>query len=161
MSDPVLVLTQCLNGLQFGLMLFLFASGLTLVLGIMNLVNLAHGSLYMLGACFAATFYRWTGSLTLAIALALPAIFAVGVGVERLVLGSFYRREHLDQVLATFGLILLMNELARFVWGATPLDMPVPALLSGRVPMLPGVAYPAYRLALIGLGIGVALFLFL
>jgi branched-chain amino acid transport system permease protein len=159
--SPTLVLTQALNGLQFGLMLFLFAAGLTLVLGIMNLVNLAHGSLYMLGAFFAASFYAWTGSLLLAVIFAVPAIFAAGIVIEFAVLRFLYRRDHLEQVLATFGLILFLNELARIVWGSTPLDMPVPALLSGRIAILPGVAYPTYRLALIVLGLIVALLLYL
>jgi len=161
MFSPILILTQALNGLQYGLMLFLFAAGLTLVLGIMNLVNLAHGSLYMLGAFFAASFYAWTGSLLLAVVLAVPAIFVAGAVIELIVLRHLYRRDHLEQVLATFGLILFLNELARIVWGSTPLDMPVPALLSGRIAILPGVAYPTYRLALIVLGLIVALLLYL
>ena len=157
----ILVLTQALNGLQYGLMLFLFSAGLTLVLGIMNLVNLAHGSLYMLGAMFAATFYAWTGSLFLGVLLAVPAIFVAGIVVEVVVARSLYRRDHLEQVLATFGLILFLNELARIVWGDTPLNMPVPALLAGRVAILPGVTYPTYRLALIVMGLVVALLLYL
>jgi branched-chain amino acid transport system permease protein len=158
---PVLVLTQALNGLQYGLMLFLFAAGLTLVLGIMNLVNLAHGSLYMLGAFFAASLYAWIGSLWLAILLAVPAIFLAGVVIEWVVLRHLYRRDHLEQVLATFGLILFLNEVARIIWGDTPLDMPVPSLLAGRTLILPGITYPTYRLAIIALGLIVALLLYL
>jgi branched-chain amino acid transport system permease protein len=157
----ILVLTQALNGLQYGLMLFLFSAGLTLVLGIMNLVNLAHGSLYMLGAMFAATFYAWTGSLYLGVLLAVPAVFAAGVVVEAVVARSLYRRDHLEQVLATFGLILVLNELARILWGDTPLNMPVPQALAGFVNILPGVIYPTYRLALIVMGLVVALLLYL
>src|SRR3989304_5333379 len=123
MSNWTLVLVQTLNGLQFGMMLFLFAAGLTLVLGIMNLVNLAHGSLYMLGAFFAATIQQWTGSFLVALLLALPATFVAGVVIEFVVLRTLYVRDHLDQVLATFGLILFLNELVRVIWGATPLSM--------------------------------------
>jgi branched-chain amino acid transport system permease protein len=159
--NTTLVLNQALNGVQFGLMLFLFAAGLTLVLGIMNLVNLAHGSLYMLGAFFAATIYGWIGSLPLAILLALPVTFLAGVVVELIVLRSFYQRDHLDQVLATFGLILFLNELARVIWGAAPLNMAIPAFLSGRVELIPGITYPIYHLALIVLGLVVALLLYL
>src|SRR6185312_15242867 len=106
MFSTALLLIQALNGLQFGIMLFLFAAGLTLVLGIMNLVNLAHGSLYMIGAYYAATFAGWTGSFFLGLLLALPAIFVTGVVLELVVLRSLYARDHLDQVLATFGIIL-------------------------------------------------------
>src|SRR5471030_2151892 len=161
MFNLTLVLNQALNGVQFGLMLFLFSAGLTLVLGIMNLVNLAHGSLYMLGAFFAATIYGWVGSLPLAILLALPVTFLAGVVVELVVLRSFYQRDHLDQVLATFGLILFLNELARVIWGAAPLNMAIPAFLSGRVELVPGITYPIYRLTLIVLGLLVALLLYL
>ena len=160
MNSWTLVLVQALNGLQFGMMLFLFAAGLTLVLGIMNLVNLAHGSLYMLGAFFAATLQHWTGSFLIALALALPATFIAGAVIEALVLRTLYVRDHLDQVLATFGLILFLNELVRIVWGATPLYMSIPPALRGAVALLPGVEYPIYRLALIALGLAVALFLY-
>jgi branched-chain amino acid transport system permease protein len=157
---PTLVLVQALNGLQFGMMLFLFAAGLTLVLGIMNMVNLAHGSLYMLGAYFAATFEAWTGSFLAALVLALPATFLAGVILERLVLQTLYRRDHLDQVLATFGVILFLNELVRIVWGAAGLYMEMPPALAGHVALMPGVIYPSYRLAVIALGLAVALGLF-
>ncbi len=159
--SPALIVVQILNGLQFGMMLFLFAAGLTLVLGIMNLVNLAHGSLYMLGAFFAATAYRWTGSFPLAVLLAIPATWLAGVIIELATVRALYPREHLDQVLATFGLVLFLNELARVIWGPAPLYMPVPAFLSGRILVLPGLSYPAYRLALIGLGLAVATLLYL
>ena len=161
MSSGTLVLVQTLNGLQFGMMLFLFAAGLTLVLGIMNLVNLAHGSLYMLGAFFAATIQHWTGSFLVALLLALPATFIAGVVIEFVVLRTLYVRDHLDQVLATFGLILFLNELVRVIWGATPLYMSIPSILGGSVALLPGVNYPIYRLSLILLGLVLALFLYL
>lgn len=161
MTSWTLVLVQTLNGLQLGMMLFLFAAGLTLVLGIMNLVNLAHGSLYMLGAYFAATFYHWTGSFIVALLLALPATFVASVVIELVVLRTLYVRDHLDQVLATFGLILFLNELVRVIWGATPLYISIPPSLRGSVALLSGVNYPVYRLALILIGLAVALFLYL
>jgi len=158
--DPWLLLVQALNGLQLGVLLFLMGAGLTLVFGIMNLVNLAHGSLYMLGAYFAAAFAQWTGSFALAVLLALPATALVGLLVELAVLRGLYARDHLDQVLATFGLILFFNELVRVVWGKAALYMPLPAALAGHVQLLPGVRYPAYRLAIVVVGLAVALFLY-
>ncbi|MGD0023505.1 MAG: branched-chain amino acid ABC transporter permease [Xanthobacteraceae bacterium] len=161
MINPTLVLVQTLNGLQFGMMLFLFAAGLTLVLGIMNLVNLAHGSLYMLGAYFAATVEQWTGSFLLSLLIALPVTFVAGVVIELAVLRTLYIRDHLDQVLATFGVILFLNEAVRIVWGATPLYMSAPAFLSGNVALASGINYPLYRLSLILLGLVVAFLLYL
>jgi branched-chain amino acid transport system permease protein len=152
----VLVLEQALNGLQFGIMLFLMAAGLTLVFGIMNLVNLAHGSLYMIGAYLASAFYRWTGSFVLAVALALLGTLVVGVLVELITLRTLYERDHLDQVLATFGLILFFNELIAIVWGRAALYTSVPAWLSGHVLVLPGVRYPVYRALIIVVGLVVA-----
>ena len=157
----LLFVEQCLNGLQFGLMLFLLAAGLTLVFGIMDLINLAHGSLYMVGAYLAATLVRATGSFLLAIPLAMAATAIVGMVLELTVLRSLYRRDHLSQVLATFAIILIANEIVRIVWGIQPLVLNVPAALSGSVPLLPGLAYPAYRLAIIAVGIAVALLLYL
>ena len=113
----LLVVEQILNGLQFGLLLFLLAAGLTLVFGIMDLVNLAHGSLYMMGAYFAATFVAWTGSFLLGIALALGATLLLGIVLEFAALRHLYGRDHLDHVLATFGLILFFNEAVRLDLG--------------------------------------------
>jgi len=158
--DPQLVLVQGLNGVQLGVMLFLMAAGLTLVFGIMNLVNLAHGSLYMVGAYLAAAFQERTGSFLLAVLLALPATALVGIVVEVLVLRALYRRDHLDQVLATFGMILFFNEIVRIVWGKTSRYMALPAALEGQVELLRGVRYPTYRLAIIAVGIAVAVFLY-
>ena len=112
-----LFIEQCLNGLQFGLLLFLLAAGLTLVFGIMDLVNLAHGSLYMIGAYFAATFAAWTGSFVLGAVLALAATLLVGMAVEVIVMRRLYGRDHLDHVLGTFGLILFFDEAVRLIWG--------------------------------------------
>ncbi|MFO0998442.1 MAG: branched-chain amino acid ABC transporter permease [Alphaproteobacteria bacterium] len=155
----LLVLEQTLNGLQLGVMLFLVSAGLSLVFGIMNLINLAHGSLYMVGAYFAAVFLEWTGSFLLAAALALPATLIVGLLIEVVVLRRLYGRDHLDQVLATFGLILFFNEAARLLAGAAPLFINLPKSLSGQVPLIGGAPYPVYRLVVIGVGLLVALFL--
>ena len=159
--DPLLFLTQALNGLQLGIMLFLLAAGLTLVFGIMNLVNLAHGSLYMVGAYLMAAFQGWTGSFVLALLLAVPATLLVGVLVELIVLRRLYDRDHLDQVLATFGLILFFNELVRVIWGPAALFVSIPPALSGTVILVPGAPYPVYRLAIIAVGLAVALALYL
>src|SRR4030088_1464494 len=145
----LLFLEQCLNGLQFGLLLFLLAAGLTLVFGIMDLVNLAHGSLYMVGAYFAATFAAWTGSLVAAAVLALAAPLLVGMAVEVIALRRLYGRDHLDHVLGTFGLILFFNELVRLVWGPAGMTLPLPSQMLTAVEGLPGVYFPAYRIVII------------
>jgi branched-chain amino acid transport system permease protein len=155
-----LFIEQCLNGLQFGLLLFLLAAGLTLVFGIMDLVNLAHGSLYMIGAYFAATFAAWTGSFVLGAVLALGATLLVGMAVEVIVMRRLYGRDHLDHVLGTFGLILFFNELVRLIWGPAGMSLPLPSWLLTSVPILPGISYSAYRLAMIVVTLGVAGFLY-
>jgi branched-chain amino acid transport system permease protein len=157
----LLLVEQGLNGLQLGVMLFLMAAGLTLVLGIMNLVNLAHGSLYMLGAYIAASLQQWTGSFVIAALIAVPATAIIGIVIEIVTLRTLYDRDHLDQVLCTFGLILFLNELTRILWGAVPLRMALPPALAGTVTLWPGIAYPAFRLAIIAAGIVVALLLYL
>ncbi|NJN46665.1 MAG: branched-chain amino acid ABC transporter permease, partial [Candidatus Competibacteraceae bacterium] len=157
----LLFLEQVLNGLQLGVMLFLLAAGLTLVFGIMNLINLAHGSLYMIGAYVAATVTGLSGSFLLGLLAALPAAALVGMAMEIVVLRHLYDRDHLDQVLATFGLIMLFNELTRILWGRQPLFLDIPPWLAGTVEIIPGAPYPAYRLAIIGVGILVAVFLYL
>ncbi len=157
----MLFLEQILNGLQMGVMLFLMSAGLTLVFGIMQVVNLAHGSFYMIGAYVAATVTMKTGSFILGLLAALPATALAGMVVELLILRKLYDRDHLDQVLATFGLIFFFNELTRMIWGRQPLFMDVPDWLSGSVQLLPGITYPVYRLAIILVGILVALFLYL
>src|SRR6266508_3467825 len=141
----VLVLEQTLNGLQLGVMLFLMAAGLTLVFGIMNLVNLAHGSLYMVGAYLATYFYQVTGSYPLGVLLGLAGTLVVGIVVELVALRTLYERDHLDQVLATFGLILFFNELMAIIWGRAAIYTSVPPFLGGHIRVLPGVPYPAYR----------------
>ncbi len=153
-------LEQVLNGVQFGVMLFLMAAGLTLVFGIMNLINLAHGALYMVGAYVAAATFSATQSFLLALTAAIAAALLLGVAIEVVVFRRLYARDHLDQVLATFGLILFFDEMVRVIWGATALYMSVPPFLSGRVELLPGVPYPTYRLAIIAVGLLVALLLY-
>ena len=157
----MLVVEQILNGLQLGVMLFLMSAGLTLVFGIMRVINLAHGSFYMLGAYVAATVTARTGSFLLGLAAALPAAALAGMVVELLILRRLYHRDHLDQVLATFGLIFFFNELTRMIWGRSPLFMDVPPRLSGSVELFGGLQYPVYRLAVILVGVLVALFLYL
>ena len=152
---------QCLNGLQFGLLLFLLAAGLTLVFGIMDLVNLAHGSLYMLGAYFAATFSVWTGSFVFGAVLALAATLVVGMAVEVIVMRRLYDRDHLDHVLGTFGLILFFDESVRLIWGPAGLSLPLPSWLAGSVQILPGFQYSSYRLAIIVVTLSVAAFLYI
>jgi branched-chain amino acid transport system permease protein len=152
-----LLIVQTLNGVQLGMMLFLMSAGLTLVFGIMNLINLAHGSLYMLGAYFAATFQKLTGSFLLGVALALPAVVLVGILIEVAVLRRLYDHDHLDQVLATFAMILFFNELVRILWGPQAYFMALPEGLGGTVELLPGIRYPAYRLAIVAAGGAVAL----
>jgi branched-chain amino acid transport system permease protein len=153
------LLIQVLNGVQLGLLMFLLAAGLTLTFGIMDLVNLAHGSLYMMGAYLAWTFIEWTGSFVLGALLALPATFLLGVILEVAVVRRLYNRDHLDQVLATFGLILFFNELVRVIWGPAGKSIAVPAFLNHTVQILPGVLYPTYRFALIVVGLVVAIIL--
>src|SRR5512143_1071489 len=155
-----LFLEQCLNGLQFGLLLFLLAAGLTLVFGIMDLVNLAHGSLYMLGAYFAATFAAFTGSFVLGAILALVATLLVGMAVEVVAMRRLYGRDHLDHVLGTFGLILFFDESVRLIWGPEGLSLPLPSWLNTSVQILPGVDYSAYKLSIIVMTLAVAAFLY-
>jgi len=156
-----LFIEQCLNGLQFGLLLFLLAAGLTLVFGIMDLVNLAHGSLYMIGAYFAATFTAWTGSFVLGAALAVVATLVVGMAVEMIVMRRLYGRDHLDHVLATFGLILFFNEAVRLIWGAEGMSLPLPSWLVLPVEILPGISYSAYKLSIIVVTLMIAAFLYI
>jgi branched-chain amino acid transport system permease protein len=140
---------QCLNGVQLGMLLFLLAAGLTLVFGIMDLVNLAHGSLYMLGAYFAATFATLTGSFVLALILAIVASLIAGMVLEVIAIRPLYPRDHLDHVLGTFGLILFFNELVRLVWGPEGRTLSLPSQMLTAVQILPGVYYPIYRLVII------------
>ncbi len=151
-----LVLEQILNGFQFGIMLFLLAAGLTLIFGIMNVINLAHGCLYMIGAYAAALVAARTGSFLLAVPAGLVAAAVAGLIIEFLVIRRLYNRDHLEQVLATFGLILFINEGVTMLFGRTPLFVAIPQALSGSIELIPGVPYPAYRLAIMAVGLLVA-----
>ena len=155
-----LLLVQTLNGLQFGLILFLIAAGLTLVFGVMDFINLAHGVQYMVGAYLAAAFTSYTGSFGLGLLLALPTTLAFGLLLEVAIFRHLYARDHLDQVLATFGIILFLNQGVKFVWGAAPLSVPIPEALSGSIELMDGLLYPVYRLVVIGAGLLVALLLY-
>jgi branched-chain amino acid transport system permease protein len=153
----VLIAEQTLNGLQLGVTLFLLAAGLTLVFGIMNMVNLAHGALYMVGAYLTTWFYQKTGSYLLAVPLGLAGTLAVGVVTEVVALRTLYERDHLDQVLATFGLILFFNELVAILWGRAAIYSTIPPWLAGHVEIGGVVRYPLYRMVIIGVGLAVAL----
>jgi branched-chain amino acid transport system permease protein len=159
MTAPLLI-EQTLNGLQLGVQLFLMAAGLTLVFGIMNMINLTHGSLFMVGAFLAAAMLAQTGSFWLALLIAVPATALAGALLEAAVLRRFYHRSHLDQVLVTFGLIMVINELVRMVWGPVPVPMPVPSFLGGSVAIVGGVTYPSFRLAILAVGLLVAVGLY-
>ncbi len=152
-----LFLEQTLNGLQQGVTLFLLAAGLTLVFGVMHLINLAHGTLYMVGAYVAATVTQISGNFLWGVLAAVAAAGLTGAAIEVIALRRLYDRGHLDQVLATFGVILFFNELVKILWGPQALFLSPPAILSGTVEVIPGVPYPAYRLLIIVVGLAVAL----
>jgi branched-chain amino acid transport system permease protein len=151
-----LLLVQILNGLQLGVLLFLIAAGLTLVFGVMDFINLAHGVQYMLGAYLAVAFYGIVGNFLAALVLALLAALAFGLLLEFLVFRHLYERDHLDQVIATFGIILFLNHSVRVIWGAAPLTLPVPDIFSGTVVLMDGLLYPVWRLVIITAGLAVA-----
>src|SRR4051812_20723538 len=155
-----LLIVQTLNGLQLGVLLFLIAAGLTLVFGVMDFINLAHGVQYMLGAYLAVMFYGLTGSFLAALVLALLAALAFGLLLEFVVFRHLYDRDHLDQVIATFGVILFLNQAVKFVWGAAPLSLPIPDAFSGTIALMPGMLYPVWRLVIIASGLVIALVLY-
>jgi branched-chain amino acid transport system permease protein len=156
-----LFLVQVLNGLQFGVLLFLIAAGLTLVFGVMDFINLAHGVQYMLGAYLAVAFYGVVGNFLAALVLALLAALAFGLLLEFLVFRHLYARDHLDQVIATFGIILFLNHAVRLIWGAAPLTLPVPDVFAGTVVLTGNQLYPVWRLVIIASGLAVAAGLYL
>ncbi len=156
-----LLLEQLLNGLQFGLMLFLIAAGLTLVFGIMDIMNLAHGSLYMAGAYVAAETLQRTGSFTAAVLVAAVATGLAGAVLELVLIRRLAVRDHLAQVLGSYAVILIANDLVKMVWGPAPVMLNMPAALSGPVQLLPDLMYPAYRLMIIVFGLAAALGLYL
>ena len=158
--NGILLFEQLLNSVQFGLMLFLLAAGLTLVFGIMDLINLAHGSLYMIGAYLVAAIAAASGSFWIGLAGGVAATALFAVVLEHAVIRRLYARDHLSQVLGTFALLLMANEGVRMIWGSQPVMMPMPAGLSGPVELWPGFSYPAYRLFIIGAGLAVAALLY-
>ncbi|MCE1236148.1 MAG: branched-chain amino acid ABC transporter permease [Hyphomicrobiales bacterium] len=143
-----LVLVQIFNGIQYGFLIFLAASGLTLVFGILGVINLAHGSFYMLGAYLALSLTEATGDVFLACLLGIPLAAVFGWAIERLFIRRLYGRDHLQQVLLTFALILIFNEVQRMLWGNYPHSVPAPTWLSGSIRLTDTLAYPIYRLAL-------------
>ncbi|WP_040617093.1 branched-chain amino acid ABC transporter permease, partial [Roseibium sp. TrichSKD4] len=158
--SATLLAVQTLNGLQLGVLLFLIAAGLTLVFGVMDFINLAHGVQYMLGAYLAVAGYQLTGSFWLALLFALIVSLLAGLALEFLIFRHLYDRDHLDQVLATFGVIIFLNEAVKVIWGAAPLSLPIPAAFDGSFQLMDNLRYPIYRIALIGSGLGVALLLY-
>jgi branched-chain amino acid transport system permease protein len=157
--STALLIVQILNGLQLGVLLFLIAAGLTLVFGVMDFINLAHGVQYMLGAYLAVTFFALTGSFAAALVLALACALAFGLALEFLVFRHLYERDHLDHVIATFGVILFLNHGVKVVWGAAPLSLPIPEALAGSIPLM-GLTYPVWRIVIIASGLAVALLLY-
>ncbi|MEM7258193.1 MAG: branched-chain amino acid ABC transporter permease [Pseudomonadota bacterium] len=155
MEASILVI-QLLNGLQLGILLFLLSAGLTLTFGIMDFVNLAHGALYMLGAFICATLTLYIGSFLLAVALAVPLTALAGYILERLVVQHLYHRDHLDHVLATFGLILCIDTIVHLIWGPEGIGIPLPGFLNTQVEILPGIVFPTFRLLIIGMGLAAA-----
>ena len=151
---------QFLNGIQLGMLLFLLAAGLTLIFGIMDLVNLAHGSLYMLGAYFAASFAEWTDSFLLGAILALAATALVGMALEVVAIRRLYGRNHLDHVLGTFGLLLFFNELVRLIWGPAGMTLSLPPEMLNAIEVVPGLFYPLYRLVIIAVTLAVAVLIY-
>ncbi|MCT8971835.1 branched-chain amino acid ABC transporter permease [Microbaculum marinisediminis] len=148
---------QLLNGIQLGVLLFLVAAGLTLIFGIMDFINIAHGALYMVGAYLAATLVAVTGNFWIGLMLAMPAALLFGLVLEVTLFSRLYHRSHLDQVLATFGLVMIVNESVRLIWGASPLSVPMPDALSGSVPLFGMIQYPVYRIAIILVGFAIAI----
>lgn len=144
--DLAFFLIQLLNGVQYGLLLFLVASGLTLVFGIMGIINLAHGAMYMIGAYLAFSLTSLTGSLVLAILLGIPVVIAIGVVIERFLITYLYERDHLDQVLLTYGIILVFGELQKIIWGSDVHSVAVPEMFNFSIPLTDNLRYPAYRL---------------
>ena len=159
--SSTLITEQLLNGLQFGLMLFLIAAGLTLVFGILDILNVAHGSLFMAGAYVAAQTMQWTGSLFAAVCVAAVVTGLVGAVIELVLIRKLVIRDHLAQVLGTFAVILIANDVVKMIWGPAPMMMNMPAALTGPIRLLPELLYPAYRLLIIAVGLLVALGLYL
>ncbi len=159
--STTLFLIQLLNGVQLGLLLFLISAGLTLVFGVMGFINLAHGVQYMIGAYLLVAFYSVTGHFMAAMLLAMLAALVIGLLLETFIFRHLYDRDHLDQVLVTFGIIIFLNQLVKVIWGATPLTLDPPEFLSGSFQLVEGLMYPTYRVAIIIAGLAIALLLWL
>lgn len=153
--DWNLLIAQLMNGLQLGLLLFLLASGLTLIFGIMDFINLSHGSFYMLGAYFCGSIVAYSGSFLLGVVLGLVGVFLVGALIEWVIVRKLYQADHLDHVLVTFGLILIFDTLVHLIWGASGQAIPLPAALNGQI-TLGSIELPVYRLVIIVAGLLVA-----
>lgn len=156
-----LFIEQTLNGIQLGMMLFLMSIGVTLVFGVMRVINLAHGAMLTLAASVAARVYTATDSLLLSVLIAMAGCVVGAIAIEYLVVRKLYTKSHLDQVLATFGITLFINELVIVLFGREPLFMSVPSMLSGQIEILPGIIYPAYRLVITGASVAIGLVLYL
>jgi branched-chain amino acid transport system permease protein len=159
--DGIFLLEQLLNGVMHGLMLFLLAAGLTLVFGIMDTLNLAHGSLFMVGGYIAATLYAKSGSFVIAVVGAVVGTTVIALALEAMFVRRLYVRSHLSQVLATLGLIMIMDDAVKYIWGPSPMMAPTPAALAGSVQIIPGLPYPAYRLVILAAGFLAAIGLYL
>jgi len=159
--DPIFLLEQLLNGLGYGFMLFLLAAGLTLVFGIMDMLNLAHGALFMVGGYVAAMIHAHTGSFVGAVVAAVAVTTLLALLMETTLIRRLYKRDHLSQVLATFGLILIADDAVKYIWGPSPMMAPTPAALAGPIQLLPGLPYPAYRIVILVAGLVIAIGLYL
>jgi len=159
--DPIFLLEQLLNGLGYGFMLFLLAAGLTLVFGIMDMLNLAHGALFMVGGYVAAMIHAHTGSFVGAVVAAVAVTALLALLLETTLIRRLYKRDHLSQVLATFGLILIADDAVKYIWGPSPMMAPTPAALAGPIQLLPGLPYPAYRIVILVAGLMIAIGLYL
>ena len=153
--DWNLLISQLMNGLQLGLLLFLLASGLTLIFGIMDFINLSHGSFYMIGAYFCGSIVAYTGSFLLGVVVGLMGVFVVGALIEWVIVRKLYQADHLDHVLVTFGLILIFDTLIHLFWGASGMAIPLPDILNGQI-VIGEIELPSYRLLIIFSGLLVA-----
>lgn len=158
--DTALLITQLLNGLQYGILLFLVAAGLTLIFGIMDFINLAHGSFYMIGAYLCGTLTAVLDNFLLGVLIAIPLTFIIGYATERIVARSLYARDHLDHVLATFGLILIFDTSVQLIWGSQGMAIPLPDWLQGQIDFTDSILIPSYRVLIIGVGLAVAVAMF-
>ena len=159
--DAATVLIQAMNGIQYGLLLFLVASGLTLIFGIMGVINIAHGSFYMIGAYLAWSLMGWVGSFLIGLIVGVTVALLLGLVLEWLFIRFLYDRDHLQQVLVTYGLILIFSELRSMIWGDDVHSVPIPELLNGSIQLTENLAYPIYRLWLSGVCIVIAILMFL